>query len=44
MALEDTFRALASNSGLPAVIICDRGLMDTKGYTGPEIFNRILDH
>ena len=28
---------------MPAVIICDRGLMDTKGYTGAEIFNRILD-
>ena len=28
---------------MPAVIICDRGLMDTKGYTGAAIFNRILD-
>ena len=44
IALEDTFKTLAENSGMPAVIICDRGLMDTRGYTGQEVFDRILDH
>jgi len=32
MALEDAFFAIASASGEPAVIICDRGTMDTAAY------------
>ena len=44
MALEDSFRRLAENSGRPAVIICDRGLMDTKGYCGAEAFDKILEY
>ena len=43
MALEDRFTSIAENSNFPSVVLCDRGLMDTLGYTGPEVFDRILD-
>ena len=43
IALEDSFHSLAKNTSSPAVIICDRGLMDTLGYVGPKVFSRILN-
>lgn len=42
MALEDRFTSIAENSNFPAVVLCDRGLMDTLAYSGPEVFERIL--
>lgn len=44
ISLEDTFHTLASNVKNPAVIISDRGLMDSKGYVGEQVFQKILDH
>lgn len=43
MSLEDRFTSIAKNQNFKSVILCDRGLMDTLGYTGPEIFDRILE-
>ena len=42
IALEDVMLNLARNTGDPCVILCDRGLMDTLGYAGPEVWEKIL--
>jgi hypothetical protein len=36
IALEDSFRAIAEQSGKPTVILCDRGAMDTKAFCSTE--------
>ena len=47
MANEDTFEELAARqaraNGKPAVVICDRGCMDSKAYVGPGEWGRVLD-
>ena len=42
MSLEDTFVQIAKDSGEPSVVLCDRGLMDSLGYTTPEVFDRMI--
>ena len=42
ISLEDTIKNLAVISGVPSVIFCDRGLMDTVGYIGWDSWKRIL--
>lgn len=41
LALEDVVYNLAQNTADPAVILADRGLMDTAGYVGFDVFDRI---
>ena len=43
MALEDTFVDIAHNERKPAVILCDRGLMDGPAYIPNEIWQTVLD-
>jgi predicted ATPase len=43
MALEDTFHAIAEASGVPSVILCDRGTMDTKAYVSKQDFQLLMD-
>lgn len=43
LALEDVIYQLAKNAEDPAVILADRGLMDTAGYVGFDVFNRICE-
>lgn len=40
--LEDAFLVLAQQGPKPAVILCDRGVMDAKAYVEPEIWEAIL--
>ena len=42
LSLEDIIYNLAQNNKDPAVVISDRGLMDTAGYVGWDVFNTIL--
>lgn len=44
MALEDVMLNLAKNTGDPSVILMDRGLMDTVGYSGLDLWAKILKH
>lgn len=44
IALEDVMLNLAKNSGDPSVILMDRGLMDTVGYSGLKLWAKILKH
>ena len=39
MQLEDIVYELAKNSGEPSLIMADRGLMDSVGYCGWEMWN-----
>ena len=41
-ALEDNFERLARVSREPAVVLCDRGLMDGSAYVDERIWNEIL--
>jgi len=41
--LEDTFENLAQTSDKPAVIVCDRGLCDSRAYMGKEEYEVLLD-
>ena len=34
---------LAENHSGPSVILCDRGLMDSQGYVGLEVWDEILE-
>ena len=43
MSLEDIMYSLAHNCDDPSVIISDRGLMDTAGYVGFDVFHDILN-
>jgi hypothetical protein len=42
--IEDNFLMISAmrNNG-PTVILCDRGIMDTKAFVDDEIWNTILD-
>ena len=42
LSLEDTIHNIAINNQDPAVLLMDRGLMDTAGYVGWDAFNTIL--
>ena len=42
-ALEDYFTNLAIIQGKPSVILCDRGLMDSKAYLSEEAWQLLLD-
>ena len=42
IALEDAFMELAKQQKKPAVIICDRGTMDSRAYIGPEKWSILL--
>lgn len=43
MALEDLFGEMARNEAKPAVILCDRGLMDGSAYVSEELWSAVLD-
>ena len=42
-ALEDYFTNLALIQGKPSVILCDRGLMDSKAYLTEDAWQLLLD-
>jgi len=42
ISLEDIIHNLAKNAEDPTVILMDRGLMDTAGYVGWDMFHEIL--
>lgn len=44
MSLEQTFDTLARELGGPALLVCDRGMMDSKAFTPPDIWQGLLDH
>ena len=41
--LEDSMEAYARSTGQPAVLICDRGIMDGAAYCPAEEFKRLLE-
>lgn len=43
LALEDIIHGSAEDTRSPAVIICDRGLMDSAAYVGFGMFHRICE-
>lgn len=43
MSLEDNFAEMAKLSGVPAVIFCDRGLMDGSAYVSEEMWQAVMD-
>lgn len=43
MHLEDLFYEIASEQEKPAVIICDRGLLDNRAYCDPKVWNALLE-
>lgn len=43
IGLEDSILALSANQDKPAVILCDRGLMDVKAYVTPELWHKLLE-
>jgi len=43
LSLENVIYNLAKNNNDPAVLIMDRGLMDTAGYIGWPAFNKIIE-
>jgi hypothetical protein len=43
MNLEDTFTDMARNEGAPAVVLCDRGLMDGSAYISEDAWQTVLD-
>ncbi len=42
LALEDSLLAFARGTGRPAVLVCDRGLMDGAAYVEPEVWDELL--
>ncbi len=42
MQLEDTFEMISRSTGRPSVLLCDRGLMDGKGYMCDEDWERLV--
>ena len=40
MHLEDVFMNLASQSGNASVVVCDRGLLDSKAYVEDRTWKR----
>lgn len=43
MDMEDRFMDLARMDGVPTVVICDRGLLDSTAYITQELWHTILD-
>jgi predicted ATPase/CYTH domain-containing protein len=43
IALEDSFATHARATGRPAIILCDRGVMDCSAYLPPEAWTALLD-
>jgi predicted ATPase len=43
MSLEDSLSNVLKARGKPAVLICDRGLMDGKAYLSDEKWNKLLE-
>ncbi|MDR1594965.1 MAG: AAA family ATPase [Prevotellaceae bacterium] len=41
--MEDRFEEIALKSGKPAILICDRGLMDVSAYLSGEAWQALLD-
>lgn len=41
MSLEDSFHSLATDSGKPCLILCDRGSMDGSAYVDEELWEDI---
>jgi CYTH domain-containing protein/thymidylate kinase len=41
--MEEHFEEIAAESGKPAIVICDRGLMDVSAYVQPETWQALLD-
>lgn len=42
IALEDAMHNIAKNCNEPSIIFMDRGLMDSLGYVGEVVWDRIL--
>jgi hypothetical protein len=42
LALEDSFLSIARAAEGSSLIICDRGVMDSKAYSQPELWQEIL--
>lgn len=42
LAMEDCIAEIAKQDGRPALMICDRGAMDTSAYMSNEVWQRIL--
>lgn len=42
IALEDAFFAIAKATKQPALVVCDRGVMDGRAYCSPEEYDEIL--
>eukprot|EP01134_Creolimax_fragrantissima_P005574 CFRG5574T1 len=42
MSLEDTFYKIAKNGTKPAVLLCDRGLMDGSAYISNDLWDGVL--
>eukprot|EP00756_Hemistasia_phaeocysticola_P031018 Hpha_TRINITY_DN16326_c1_g3::TRINITY_DN16326_c1_g3_i1::g.60210::m.60210 len=42
IGLEDSFIRLAKSVGKPAVLLCDRGVLDGKAYADPEMWQNLL--
>jgi CYTH domain-containing protein len=43
MQMEDLFVQIAARADKPAILICDRGLMDVKAYLSDEVWQATLD-
>jgi len=43
IALEDTMCALAKATGQPAVVLCDRGVMDGRAYCSPATWGLVVE-
>ena len=43
MHLEDTFRSLAAASGVPSLIVADRGTMDGRAYCSEDEWSTVLE-
>ena len=43
MALEDIFLETAIDSEKKTVILCDRGVMDGRGFTDEKLWQALLD-
>ena len=41
LELEDHFARMAEASGMPAIIVCDRGTMDISAYMEPALWDRL---
>lgn len=44
LSLEQTFDSLARSLDQPSIILCDRGVMDSKAFMEPTMWQALLDH